>query len=346
VVSSAYTEQEMSSQSKPPVIKDVAQRAGVSVPTVSRVLRDAPYVSEEKRARVLAAISELDYRPSPAARALVARQPNLIAVVAGNTSRYGYAETIRGVEESARAAGFTVSITVVESADDDTVDHAVGLVLGQSIAGIVVLKFDPPGVAALHRLPASIPTVAIAGVREAGVPQAVLAEADAAEQAVDYLLGLGHRTVHHVRVPPSRREDGRTTGWRRALRRHGAPVPTVLDASWDPVSGRDVGHRLAADPSVSAVFCGNDEIAMGVMRGLADCDVRVPDDISVVGFDDHPLAQLWQPALTTVRQDFRGLGGRAFELLGTAMAGGRPPRYSTQRPRLVVRDSATPPPQA
>lgn len=329
---------------KPPVISDVARRAGVSVPTVSRVLNGAAYVSDEKRSKVMQAIEELGFRPSAAARALVARQPKLIAVIAGNTSRYGYAETIRGIEESARAAGYTVSITVVESAQEDTVARAVSLVLDQPIAGVIVLKFDPPGVAALHRIPKSIPTVSISGVRETGVPQAVLAEADAAEEVVNYLLSLGHKTVQHVRVPPSRKEDGRTTGWRRALAAHGAPVPSPVDASWEPESGREIGRAIGADPAVTAVFCGNDEIAMGVIRGLAEVGKSVPEDVSVVGFDDHPLARLWSPPLTTVDQDFAGLGARAYGLLETAIAGGKPKKFSSERPTLVIRESTAPPP--
>jgi DNA-binding LacI/PurR family transcriptional regulator len=328
---------------KPPVISDVARRAGVSVPTVSRVLNGAAYVSDEKRSRVQQAIEELGFRPSAAARALVAGQPKLIAVIAGNTSRYGYAETIRGVEESARAAGYTVTITVVESADDDTVGGAVSLVLKQPIAGVVVLKFDPPGVAALHRIPKSIPTVSISGVRETGVPQAVLAEAAAAEEVVEYLLSLGHKTVQHVRVPPSRKEDGRTTGWRRALVAHGAPVPVPLDAGWDPESGREIGRTLADDPEATAVFCGNDEIAMGVIRGLVENGRTVPADVSVVGFDDNPLARMWTPPLTTVRQDFAGLGSRAYGLLEGLIEGRKVRKYSSERPTVVIRESAAPP---
>ncbi|MGN6760752.1 MAG: LacI family DNA-binding transcriptional regulator [Leifsonia sp.] len=329
---------------KPPVISDVARRAGVSVPTVSRVLNGAAYVSDEKRTRVMQAIQELDFRPSAAARALVARQPKLIAVIAGNTSRYGYAETIRGVEERARAAGYTVSITVVESAEDDIVEGTVSLVLDQPIAGVVVLKFVPPGVAALHRIPKSIPTVSISGVRESGVPQAVLAEAEAAEEVTAYLLELGHATVHHVRVPPSRKEDGRTTGWKRALTKHGAPVPAPVDATWEPESGREIGRALADDPTVTAVFCGNDEIAMGVIRGLVEKGKRVPDDVSVVGFDDHPLARMWSPPLTTVDQDFVGLGSRAYDLLEAVMAGGKVRRFSSERPTVIIRESTAPPP--
>lgn len=267
----------------------------------------------------------------------------VIAVIAGNTSRYGYAETIRGIEESARARGYIVSITVVDSIGEEDVERAVSLVVGQDLAGIVVLKFDPPRVAALKQLPDHIPTVAISGVRNAGVPQAVLDESAAAAELTEFLLGLGHRTVHHVRVPPSRREDGRTTGWRKALKKAGAEVTAPLDASWDPGSGRIIGQQLAKDETVTAVFCGNDEIAMGVIKGLADQGIRTPEDVSVVGFDNHPLSELWSPSLTA-HQDFFGLGQRGFELLmGQVSREPNASRFSSERPALLIRSSAAAP---
>ncbi|MEU5871238.1 LacI family DNA-binding transcriptional regulator [Glycomyces sp. NPDC047369] len=324
-----------------PTISDVAARAGVSVPTVSRVLTGAARVSPAKRELVEAAIADLGYRPSAAARALVSRKPQTIAIIAGNTSRYGYAETIRGIEIAARAEGYTVMITVVEAADE--VDQAIEATLTQPLAGVAVLKFDPPGVAALGKIPEHLPVVALSGVREPNTAQAVLDEAAAAEELTDYLLSLGHATVHHVRVPPSRKVDGRTTGWRRALRRAGAAVPQAVDATWDPKSGIPIGRALAADPDVTAVFCGNDEIAMGVMRGITEAGLRVPDDISVAGFDDNPLAELWSPPLTTARQDFATLGRRGFQLLLNAINGTDDRRYSTERPRLVLRDSTAAP---
>lgn len=324
-------------------IADVAARAGVSVPTVSRVLTGAARVSAPKRQAVEAAIAELQFRPSAAARVLASRKSQVIAVVAGDTSQYGYAATIRGVEEAARAEGYTVMITVVESSNDEEIDRAISATLTQPLAGVIVLKFDPPGVAALRRIPDHLPLVALSGVRDASLAQAVLDEARAAEELTEHLLDLGHKTVHHVRVPPSRREDGRTTGWRRALRRRGAHIPDLLDASWDPRTGVDVGHRLAADPTVTAVFCGNDEIAMGVIRGLNDAGLTVPDDISIVGFDDHPLAELWTPPLTTVNQDFIGLGRRGLHLLLNEVNETDGKRFSSERPRLVVRASTAPP---
>jgi DNA-binding LacI/PurR family transcriptional regulator len=327
-----------------PVIADVARLAGVSVPTVSRVLNDPTQVRPERRKRVLDAIELLNYRPSAAARALASRTSRTIAIVAGNTSQFGYAFTIEGIEEHARANGFAVTITVIESADPSHVARAVSQVLTQGPAGVIVLKFDPQGVAVLDALPDSVPVVAVSGVKTRDVPQALIDELHAARALTEHLLELGHATVHHVRVPPSRREDGRTTGWRKALAAAGASIPPMIDSTWEPESGRLAGLRLADDPAVTAVFCGNDEIAMGVIRGLIERGLRVPEDVSVVGFDDHPLAALWSPALTTVHQDFGSLGKRAFQLLIDAMAGDRQARHSTERPHVVVRESTAAPP--
>lgn len=327
-----------------PVIGDVARLAGVSVPTVSRVLNDPTQVRPERRQRVLDAIELLNYRPSAAARALASRTSRTIAIVAGNTSQYGYASTIEGIEENARAHGFAVTITVIESADPAHVERAVSQVLTQGPAGVLVLKFDPQGVAVLEALPKTIPIVAISGVKTRDVSQALIDELQAAQALTDHLLELGHATVHHVRVPPSRREDGRTTGWRKALTKAGASIPPLFDATWEPESGRLAGNLIADDPSVTAVFCGNDEIAMGVIRGLTERGLNVPADVSVVGFDDHPLAALWSPALTTVHQDFGGLGKRAFELLLESMAGVTVAKHSTVKPHVVVRESSAAPP--
>lgn len=334
----------MGKAGRPATISDVAARAGVSVPTVSRVLTGAAKVSPARRERVEAAIAELNYRPSPVARLLVTRTPHVIAVIAGETSRYGYAETIRGIEQAARAEGYTVMITVVESAEADQVESALSATLAQPLAGVVVLKFDRPGVAALRQIPDAVPVVALSGLPDEATPQVLLDEAGAADELTTHLLGLGHPTVHHVRIPMSREdEDGRTAGWRAALTRAGAPVPDPLDATWEPRSGVSLGERLAGDPQVTAVFCGNDETAMGVIRGLVSAGRRVPEDVSVVGFDDHPFAELWSPPLTTVAQDFAGMGRRGVDLLLAQIEGRARQRRSLDRPRLVIRDSAAPP---
>ncbi|WP_461104477.1 LacI family DNA-binding transcriptional regulator [Tessaracoccus terricola] len=327
----------------PATMKDVAQLAGVSVPTVSRFLSGSANVRADKRERVAAAIQELNFTPNASARVLVGGKPKVIAAVVGNTSRYGYAETIRGLEEAARADGYVVTFTVIEDADEESLTAGISLVLSQAIAGVAVLKFDPPGVAAIKRIPDWMPVVALSGVRDRAYAQAVIREAVAARHLVEHLLELGHRTVHHVRIPPSRREDGRTSGWRKALKDAGREVPPVFEATWDPLSGRDVGHAVAARDDVTALFCGNDEIAMGVIAGLRDKGLRVPEDVSVVGFDDHPLSSLWDPALTTARQDFADMGRSGWELLKQQIEGSKDRPLVSSTPDVLIRDSAAAP---
>jgi DNA-binding LacI/PurR family transcriptional regulator len=328
-----------------PSIVDVARLAGVSVPTVSRVINGSVPVSAERRDRVAAAIKELGYRPNSAARALVTGRQAVIAVLASNTTRYGYATTLQGIEEAARLAGFIVMITVVETEEPDVVTAAVDMALSHPVAGVVVLKFDPAGAAALRALPAGLPVVAASGDRGRGVPHAVLDDTAGAVAATEYLLGLGHRTVHYVAVPTSGRRAGRAAGWRRALAAAGAEEPPILDAGWEPERAYEIALEIAERVDVTAVLCGNDELAMGFMRGLHEAGRRVPDEISVVGFDGHPLGRYLTPALTTVQQDFADMGRRSFELLSGLLDTGRAAATSAAAASLVIRESSGPPKQ-
>lgn len=327
---------------KVPVLGDVAKAAGVSVPTVSRVLTSSKYVAPELRERVMKAVADLGYRPNGAARATRSGKRSMVAVLTGGTSNYGYAKTIEGIEKAARKTGMSVIIAVVESEAEDDVNAAIDLVLSQPVAGVIILEFDRPGLAAVKAFPETIPlVVAGGGTRRArGTTGALIDERGAGRDATNYLLGLGHKTVHHVAVPTMGKHSGRTEGWKAALAAAGVEIPPILHATWDPASGYAVGQELAARDDVTAVFCGNDDVAIGVMRAFLDTGKRVPEDVSIIGFDDQPHVALWRPALTTVRQDFQDLGARAFRLLSATIESGYPSGSSTVRPELVIRDSA------
>ena len=332
--------------SRNPVIADVAKAAGVSVPTVSRVLTGSTPVSARRRELVLKAIRDLGYRPNGAARALVSGRQAMIAVITGNTTRYGYAATIQGIEEAARKAGYLVSITVVDADDEQTVRTAVDLALGQPIAGAIVLEFDLQGTQVVNALPDGLPTTAVSSSRGGrDVPRVLFNDRKGGREATRYLLGLGHATVHHVAVPGSgRRPSGRLLGWREALRLAGAEIPDVLEADWSAQSGYQAGLLLAKDKRVTAVLCGNDEIAFGVIKALQDNGRKVPKQVSVVGFDDHPHATLWSPPLTTMAQDFVVMGQTAVSVLLGAMESHPEHLVVDTSLELVVRESATAPP--
>ena len=330
---------------KAPRLADVAAAAGVSVPTVSRVLNGTKYVAPDLAERVRVAVEELGYRPNTAARSMRSGRRTLVSVLAGATANYGYAMTLQGIETEARRAGMSVTITVVESDAETDVRRASDLALSQPTAGAIVLEFDGAGIETGRTLPANLPVVVAGGGnrRSGDRPAALIDEQAAAQQATEYLLRLGHRTVHHIAGPAEGKTSGRTSGWRAALAAADVPVPETMYATWDAASGYSWGERIAAREDVTAVLCGNDEIAIGLMRALADRHVRVPEEVSVIGFDDQPLVSMWQPSLTTIDQDFEGLGARAFRLLGELVSGQEAVEDSVTTPALVVRESTAPP---
>ncbi|WP_027345124.1 LacI family DNA-binding transcriptional regulator [Hamadaea tsunoensis] len=330
----------------PPVMADVARLAGVSHQTVSRVLNDQPNVRTETRARVLAAIRELDYRPNSAARTLVTRRSQTLGVVSFDTTLYGPASMLYGIEQAARDADYFVSISSLRAMDRATLLDAVSRLRDQAVEGVVVIAPQTQAAGALEQAAAGVPLVgAGCGVTER-VPMVAIDQRAGALIATRHLLDLGHRTVHHVAGPMNWLDAvGRMQGWREALEQAAAPVPLPILGDWSASSGYAAGRSLAVDPTVTAVFCANDHMALGLLRALHEAGRRVPQDVSVVGFDDIPETSYFMPPLTTVRQDFGELGRRSLQLLVDRLAGSRPgpAGHVIIPPDLVVRGSARPP---
>jgi DNA-binding LacI/PurR family transcriptional regulator len=323
---------------------DVARLAGVSHQTVSRVLNDHPNVRPQTRRSVLAAISELGYRPNAAARTLVTRRTRTLGVISFDTTLYGPASMLHGIEAAAQHSWF-VSIASLPALDRRSVAAAVDRLLGQGVEGIIVIAPKTSAVSALGRVPGGVPLVAVGCGTHAPLTSAAVDNAAGAAQATRYLLDLGHRTVHHVAGPASWLDaQERVTGWRRVLREARAPEPELMAGDWSSASGYRIGHQIAADPEVTAVFCGNDHMALGLLRALAEQGRRVPGDVSVVGFDDIPESAYFLPPLTTVRQDFGELGRRALGMLVEMINGRQPPGTCLRiPPHLVARASASRP---
>lgn len=330
---------------KQPGIADVARLAGVSIATVSRVLNGSEQVSDRRRAIVRRAVDELGYRPNEAARALVSGRNRLVGVLTGDTSRYGYASTIQGIQEAAMAHGLLATVAVVPGEHPDDVRAAVELLLSLPLAGVIGIEFDRPVSLALESLPRALPaaTATLMGTHVSGLPHAYIDDELGARLATDHLLDLGHATVHHLSVDhPSESGLGRSHGYLRALADRGVDAPPVVPTGWHPLQARDaVLHSIG--PEVTALFCFNDDVAMGAVRALAEQGRRVPDDVSVVGFDDAPSSQVLTPSLTSVRMDFRGLGRAVLEQLVARVEGVERPDDVELPPLLVERESSAPP---
>ncbi|WP_245983930.1 LacI family DNA-binding transcriptional regulator [Streptomyces tateyamensis] len=334
-------------QSRQPVMADVAVLAGVSHQTVSRVLNDSPNVRPETRERVLTAIRELDYRRNTAARALVTKRSQTLGVISFDSTLYGPSHMLYGIEQAARGAGYFISIASLRHQDIRSVLEAVDRLRDQAVEGIAVIASQTSTVAALAQRVGTVPMVTVGATEPGRLPGAGVDNQAGAEAAVRYLLDLGHRTVHHVAGPANWLEAGaREAGWRTVLSAQGREVPPALPGDWSARSGYEAGLRLAADPAVTAVFCANDHMALGLLRALHEHGRRVPEEVSVVGFDDIPEAGYLTPPVTTVRQDFGELGRRGFELLRDLVraadrsATGAGHRVATVAPELVLRASS------
>jgi DNA-binding LacI/PurR family transcriptional regulator len=336
-------------QARPASIRDVARAAGVSYQTVSRVINGHPSVRQSTRVQVQSWIQELGFRPNRAARALARGDSRSVTVLTGNTTLYGYAATLQGIEEAARAAGYAVGICVLDSAAPVEVAASVERVVDPTGGAVIVIAFDQAGVRALDAIPPGVPMAAAVEASAAGAahpfPCVWLDDRAAAAQATRYLLDLGHAMVHHVSIPTTTQSSQRTAGWRSELEAAGVAVPDPVPGGWTPQSGYEAGRLLAADPRVTAILCGNDDLAMGVMYAMREAGRPIPGSVSVIGFDDMPQSAYYAPALTTTRQDFVGLGRKCFELLRGPLdpIPGQPSR-PVSKPELIIRESTGPSP--
>jgi DNA-binding LacI/PurR family transcriptional regulator len=328
-----------------PVMADVAVVAGVSHMTVSRVLNDPASVKPATRDRVQAAMTSLGYRPNTLARALATGRTRRIGVLALATALYGPTSTLLSIEEAARFAGYHLDIVRLRSVTRRSVAEAADGLQGRGVDGIIGITPHTWAPTALQSAVSGLPLVALEGAAGRLATVSVDQEKGAC-LATEHLLALGHSTVWHVAGPRDWLEaKARLRAWRETLQRADRPVPPVLRGGWGVHSGYAAGRRLAEQRDITAVFVANDQMALGVLRALVEAGIRVPDQVSVVGFDDVPEAAYFTPPLTTVRQDFDEVGLLALKLLLEQMAdGSAEERHVVIEPRLVVRQSSAPPP--
>ncbi|MET7686877.1 LacI family DNA-binding transcriptional regulator [Streptomyces sp. NPDC005483] len=332
---------------RPPGMMDVAREAGVSHITVSRVINGHPSVRPETRTRVEAAIQKLGYRRNSVARALKSRRSSTIGVVIVGSELFELPRILLGVETAAKQAGYWVSLASRqgESTTGDLLE-TVQRLTDQSVEAIAVVADRPGTVEALSGLALGVP-VAVVMSGNLPHPELSFVEVDqelGARLAVRHLLDLGHRDIAHL-TGALRTFDARARldGWQAELTA-AAAEGALREGDFSAESGFRLAHELcdAGSGLPTAVFAGNDQMAMGVLAAFAERGVKVPHDVSVVGFDDMKGAGYLVPALTTVRQDFAHLGRSAIELL-VRRVGGEPAQGQKIAPRLVVRHSTAVP---
>ncbi|WP_448664717.1 LacI family DNA-binding transcriptional regulator [Sphingomonas sp. CJ20] len=327
-------------------IIEVAAAAGVSTATVSRVLSQPERVAERTRRRVLEVVEALGYRPNVAARSLRTARAGKILLTVPDISNPFFASVIRGAEEAARDAGYAV--VVGDTRHDTQVEEQYAEMLSRrEVDGLVFLG---------HRLPASLtPLLARLGAAapivngceyspDIGVPSVHIDNATASSDAMEHLIALGHRDIGIITGPPiSPISRDRLAGAIRAAERSGLERRLHVRAGDYSARSAVEQARHLLDGKVTALFCFSDEMAFGAISAIGDAGLSCPGDISVIGFDDLPIARYFHPALTTIAQPKGLIGRRAVELLADILRGAESPaRQVTLGHELVVRNSTAP----
>ncbi|WP_401000703.1 LacI family DNA-binding transcriptional regulator [Agromyces sp. GXQ0307] len=320
---------------------DVARLAGVSHQTVSRVVNGSDSVNPELADRVEQAIRQLRYRRNPAARALATSRSMSIGIVGFGLAEYGPSAALTGIADEGRRAGYATSIVSMVEADRANMSRALDHLVGESVDGIIVLAPVEGALTALEGVETDTPLVVFHPGAAPAVDRVATDEVAGARMATAHLVDTGHRTVHHVSGPQGwLGTSARIAGWTGELSERGLVAPPPLVGDWTTESGYVAGRALAADPRVTAVFAANDQMALGVMKALADEGVRVPGEVSVVGFDGVPESAYYRPGLTTIGFDFAEVGRRAVDQLLLRMTGQEPGPVPPVEPTFLLRESA------
>ncbi|MGH3193339.1 MAG: LacI family DNA-binding transcriptional regulator [Streptosporangiaceae bacterium] len=343
---------------RPPSIRDVARLAGVSHQTVSRVLNGHPSIRDATKTRVLAAMDELQFRPSRAARILSRQRSQTIGILAAAVGGYyGPASSVSAIEDAARERGYYATVAHLPSVAPNAISGAISDLLSQDVEGIAIVAPRTTVLSLLAALPMNVPIVAAQGEPRSatGIPVASVNQEAGARMVLEHLIKRGHRRILHVAGPPDWNDAQlRLHAYKEELQAAGLPSSPPLFGNWTADSGFEIGRALARDTASSphvelpftAVFSSNDQMALGLIHAFRAAGLDVPRDVSIVGFDDIPESAHFWPPLTTVRQDFRSLGVLCVTMLLDAIRRAEDPTAAPDassstmvEPQLITRDS-------
>lgn len=326
-----------------PTIRNVAERAGVSKSLVSLVMRGSPHVSEARRQAVLKAARELGYRPNAVARSLVEGRTRLIGALVADLHNPFFAEFLDGLQESLHGAGLRMLVGSGRW-DPQFEAEAVEAFLEMRVDGLVLLSVVPD---ALHDISHSVPVVVV-GERDIEDIDIVVDDDElGARLAVDHLVELGHRRIAHIQGAPSTTAHYRRSGYEVAMRRHRLDDVIVVEpGDFTEEGGYRAALELLGRPDrPTAIFAPNDLVATGVLSAADERRLRVPADVSVVGYDNTHLAAIRHISLTSVDQPRRDMGRIAAERLCARIDDPfRAPEQRLVVPHLVIRSTTGPAP--
>lgn len=334
-------------------LKDVARRAGVSAKTVSRVVNQQGEISDETRVRVQSAIQELGYHPNILARSLVNQRSNTIAVVASGIEYFGPSRTVLGIEQQADEFGYSLFLNLVHDPDNANVRQILNELVAHRVEGIIWAVPEIGDNRAwltslnLEHVP---PIVFLSMAARPGLSVVAVDNCGGASMATRHLIDGGRRRIGIITGPLTWWEAReRVRGWQEMMVSAGLnpDVTTIAQGNWSPASGeRAMEQLLALSPRIDALFCSNDQMALGALGVLHRAGLNVPKDIAVVGFDNIPESEFFLPPLTTVYQQVIEIGRVAVQELHAriqaerAPHNGTTPRVTHLSPTLVVRASS------
>ena len=326
---------------------DVAARCGVSYQTVSRVINEMPEVAEATRDRVLRVIAQLGYRPNMAARHLVSRRSTILGHISFPIGLFGPSQTLVNIEESANQAGYSVMFSGIVEPNISEISRAVNELCAHRVAGILVYLPLEMDLSMLRDLCQNIPVVAMDSDLNFKTGAVLVQQKNGSRIATDHLIGLGHQQIACIRASLAWRPGRlRYQGWLSALKEAGLDPGPCVEGDWSPQSGFRAAQRLIKDHwgQFTGLVVANDQMALGAIRAFHEAGIAVPEDISIVGFDDIPESGYFLPPLTTICQDFPRIGKLGIQcLLEEIRSGSRGPRTYVVVPALVQRASTAAP---
>jgi LacI family transcriptional regulator len=310
----------LSGRKKRVTIKDVAQAAGVSTQTVSRVINKFSYVSEETRKRVETVVEQLGYYPSTLARSLIQQRSYTLGIVTFGLRYIGPSRTLNGIADKADELGFMLLMKELDNFDTNRIDDVIDSLLARQVDGILWLA---PEIGDNHawldermeKIP--VPVLFIAMRPRAGISSVATDNFRGAVMATQHLLACGRKKIGHISGPLSWWEaDERKRGWRETLNSAGFNTSEqhCAEGNWSSASGEQAFIQLLESfPEMDAIFVANDQMALSVLREASRRGISIPEQLAVIGFDNIPESAYFYPSLTTISQDLQLLGEQAVQ---------------------------------